>query len=69
MTDIRDIRTSLGLTQAELATRLGIHQTSVSRMEKGEWPLDARTELALAALVMQSAGAAPLTPAEQADAA
>lgn len=66
MTDIRDIRTSLGLTQAELATRLGIHQTSVSRMEKGEWPLDARTELALAALVMQSAGAAVAAPAEQA---
>lgn len=69
MTDIRDIRTSLGLTQAELATRLGIHQTSVSRMEKGDIPLDARTELALVALVMQSAGAAVLEAGQRADAA
>jgi transcriptional regulator with XRE-family HTH domain len=50
MVDIRAIRKNLGLSQAELADKLGVHQTSVSRFETGDLPLDKRTELALLAL-------------------
>lgn len=50
MNDMREIRIKLGLTQAELAERLGVHQATISRFETGELPLDRRTELALLAL-------------------
>jgi transcriptional regulator with XRE-family HTH domain len=50
MTDMRAIREGLKLTQVELAERLGIHQTTVSRFETGDLALDRRTELALLAL-------------------
>jgi transcriptional regulator with XRE-family HTH domain len=50
MADMRTIREALKLTQVELAERLGVHQTTVSRFETGELPLDRRTELALLAL-------------------
>ena len=50
MSIVREIRRELELSQAELAGRLGVHQTTVSRFETGELPLDKRTELALRAL-------------------
>lgn len=50
MTDIREIRKSLRMTQAELADKLGVHQATVSRLETGELPLDKRTMLAVQAL-------------------
>lgn len=48
---IRDIRRTLGLSQAELGAALGVHQTRISRMETGALPVDARTKLALEALL------------------
>lgn len=52
--DIRDIRRGLGLTQNELATKLGLHQTTISRFETGDLPVDERTLLALDALQLRS---------------
>lgn len=37
---MRDARTEAGISQQELATRLGRHQTYVSKVEKGERALD-----------------------------
>ena len=51
MDDIRTIRETLGLSQAEMADRLGIHQSSISRFETGELALDRRTLLAAQALL------------------
>ena len=67
MDDIRAIRTRLGLNQAELASKLGIHQSTISRFERGDLTLDDRTRLALEALVMRAElAAAANAPAESA---
>lgn len=50
MDDLRTIRTELGLTQSEFADRLGLHQSTISRFEKGDLPLDKRTLLAAQSL-------------------
>jgi transcriptional regulator with XRE-family HTH domain len=50
MVDIRAIRADLKLSQAELADKLGLHQTTISRFETGDLPIDKRTELAVLAL-------------------
>jgi transcriptional regulator with XRE-family HTH domain len=52
MTALRDSRKRLNLTQAELAAKLGLHQTSVSRMETGDLEVDERTRLAVEALII-----------------
>ena len=52
MTDMRSIRTELGLTQEELADRLALHQTTISRMETGSMAIDRRTSLALNSLLL-----------------
>jgi transcriptional regulator with XRE-family HTH domain len=52
--DIRETRRSLGLSQAELAERLGLHQATISRFESGKLPIDERTTLAIDALVLRS---------------
>lgn len=57
MTDVKAIRQELKLSQAELAEKLGLHQTTISRFETGEMPLDKRTELALLALQRAAAEA------------
>jgi ribosome-binding protein aMBF1 (putative translation factor) len=54
MSDIKSARRSLGLSQAELAAKLGVHQTTISRFETGDLPLDERTKLALDALTMRA---------------
>lgn len=51
MDDIRHIRQALGLTQADFAEKLGLHQSTISRFEKGALPLDKRTLLAARALL------------------
>ncbi len=51
MTDIRQIRQALGLTQTDFAERLGLHQSTISRFEKGALPVDKRTRLAAQALL------------------
>lgn len=58
MEDIRDIRRHLGLTQSEFADRLGLHQSTISRFESGDLPLDKRTVLAAQALLSQPSQAA-----------
>ena len=58
MQDIQTIRKALGLSQSEMADRLGLHQTTISRFERGELTLDKRTLLAAQSLLSQAGGAA-----------
>lgn len=53
MDTVRDIRKALNLSQGELAAKLGLHQTTISRFETGDLPVDERTRLALEALRFQ----------------
>jgi transcriptional regulator with XRE-family HTH domain len=53
--DIRTIRKALGLSQAEMAEKLGLTQGTVSRFENGKLDLDERTRLAVEALRMKAA--------------
>lgn len=55
MDDFRETRRKLGLTQAELADQLGLHQSTISRFESGAQPVDDRTQLALEALLARKA--------------
>lgn len=54
MDDIRTIRRRLTLSQQELAEALGLHQSTISRLESGALPLDERTKLALEALLARA---------------
>lgn len=63
MSQVRTARTALGLSQAELAVKLGVHQTTISRFETGDLPVDERTELALDALLLRAKR--QLRPTEQ----
>jgi DNA-binding transcriptional regulator YiaG len=45
--DIKKCRKALGWTQAQLAEKLEVHHSIVSRMERGEIPLNVRTLIAL----------------------
>ena len=51
---LRDTRKALGLSQADLAAKLGVTQGTVSRMETGAQPFDERTKLAVDALRMRA---------------
>jgi transcriptional regulator with XRE-family HTH domain len=51
MTEIEAARKQLGLSQADLAKKLGVNQASVSRFESGELAPNARTLLAVRALL------------------
>jgi transcriptional regulator with XRE-family HTH domain len=55
MLDIKALRRDLKLSQTQLAARLGLHQTTISRLETGEMPVDKRTLLALQALQREAA--------------
>jgi transcriptional regulator with XRE-family HTH domain len=55
MSSFRETRRTLGLSQADLASKLGVHQTTVSRFETGDLPVDERTMLALDALMFRAA--------------
>jgi transcriptional regulator with XRE-family HTH domain len=65
MDAIKQTRKALGATQAELAAMLGLNQSTVSRLESGALDMDARTSLALEALVARGRTA----PVEQKEAA
>jgi len=52
MDNIQAIREALDLTQAQFADLLGLHQSTVSRFERGELPVDKRTLLAAQALLL-----------------
>lgn len=45
---VRARREELGLSQAELATAVGLHQTAISRLENGQFYPSVPTQLALA---------------------
>lgn len=47
------MRSALGYTQAQLAEQLGLDQSSISRMERGDIPFDERSRLAVEALLMR----------------
>ena len=51
METISDIRAALGVTQAEFASRLGLDQSTISRMESGEIVPDKRTMIAARTLL------------------
>lgn len=53
MMDVRAVRQELKLSQTELADKLGLHQTTISRFETGSLPVDRRTALALESLLSQ----------------
>lgn len=55
MNDIKQIREALGLSQAEMAAQLGLHQTTIGRFENGKLPLDKRTLLAAQSLLKDAA--------------
>jgi transcriptional regulator with XRE-family HTH domain len=61
MTDVRAVRRQLGLSQGQLAEKLGLNQSTISRFETGELPVDERTALALDAIVMRGGASAPAT--------
>ncbi len=48
--EVRFIRKALGLSQASLADRLGVHRVSVARWESSEIPPDGPTSVAIRAL-------------------
>ena len=40
--DLRHQRRCVGMTQRELAARMGLHRNTVARLERGEWPISDR---------------------------
>lgn len=48
--ELRKLRLRLDLTQAELATRLGLNRMSISRYENDLWPIPKHIALAMKAL-------------------
>lgn len=58
MDTISAIRATLGLTQSEMAERLGLNQSTISRMENGDQPTDKRTMLAAQTLLPARSGKA-----------
>ena len=40
--ELRHERRRVGLTQRELAERMGLHRNTVARLERGEWPISDR---------------------------
>ena len=40
--DLRHERRRVGLTQRELAARMGLHRNTVARLERNEWPISDR---------------------------
>jgi transcriptional regulator with XRE-family HTH domain len=54
MDELLSIREELGLSQTEMADKLGLHQSTISRFERGELPVDKRTLLAAQALLAQA---------------
>jgi transcriptional regulator with XRE-family HTH domain len=45
--ELRDVRTSLAMTQQQLADAIGMHVNTVACMERGEKPISPRTVAAL----------------------
>ncbi len=52
--ELRKQRLRLGLTQAQLATRLGLNRMSISRYENDLWPIPKHVALAMRALLVEA---------------
>lgn len=50
--ELRETRQSLGLSQQALADELGLSRRMIIAMEKGEKPIERRTELAVRYLLL-----------------
>lgn len=57
--DIRSFRKSRDLSQSALADLLGVTQSTISRFERGDLQVDARTMLALDAIAAKVPEATP----------
>ena len=51
MNEIAKIREILTISQSEMAEKLGLNQSTISRFERGDLPVDKRTALAARALL------------------
>jgi transcriptional regulator with XRE-family HTH domain len=49
--ELRRQRLHLGLTQIQLAEKLGMNRASIIRYERDQWPIPAHIELAMRALL------------------
>lgn len=58
METITEIREALGLTQSEMAERLGLNQSTISRLERGDLVPDKRTMIAARTLLPSAKGKA-----------
>lgn len=58
MDTIKIIREALDVSQAVMADMLGIHQSTLSRLESGEIPTNKRTLIAAQSLLAQQQDAA-----------
>ena len=56
---LKVIRRHEGLSQTELASKLGVTQGTISRFETGDLPVDERTQLAVDALLMRHRSTPP----------
>ncbi|MGT2513915.1 helix-turn-helix transcriptional regulator [Sphingomonas panni] len=45
--DLRDLRKGLGMSQQELADKIGMSRKAISEMERAAAPIERRTELAV----------------------
>jgi transcriptional regulator with XRE-family HTH domain len=57
--ELRDARTASGLTQVELAERLGVSQASIARWETGEARIGGPQEIALRTVLANGTGKVP----------
>ena len=57
--ELTQAREELGLTMAELAARLGVHERTIRRHEKGEWPIPPERVLAVKWLLHEQNTKAP----------
>lgn len=58
MGSILEIRKALSISQTEMAERLGLHQSTISRFERNEIIPDKRTMIAARALLVADSRAA-----------
>ena len=61
---LRDYRTSRGVRQQELAAKLGVHKSTISRLERGEIRIDLESELLEMFRIIEELFEARMTPAE-----
>jgi DNA-binding transcriptional regulator YiaG len=63
--ELRDSRAAAGLTQRQLAARLGISQPQIARWERGENAIGGPQEIALRTVLTNGTGKVPAKPAKR----